>query len=298
MLVYLESLPSPNSKRAMRDALRRVLRCLEKEGLDYATVAWWTLEPHQATAIRSRLISGYGVNTTKVALAAVRGVLRQCFLLGYIDQDRLKRVTSWQKVSGGDEDVAGRMLEDAEIVRLQGACAASGGAFEAAMDAAVLDAALGTGARREELARLRVDDLSEDGLMLQIHGKRNKIRHQPLEPWVTKSLRAWLEQRARIPLTCETMFVRVRDGKVWDEPMSPWLVWDRLRALGDRAGVRFTPHDLRRTYISTALDHADIVTVQKLAGHADPRTTARYDRRPGRAKVKAVHDAFAKWGRR
>lgn len=41
-----------------------------------------------------------------------------------------------------------------------------------------------------------------------------------------------------------------------------------------------TPHGLRRHFVSSLLSAGvDVFTVQKLAGHADAVTTARYDRR-------------------
>jgi integrase len=69
---------------------------------------------------------------------------------------------------------------------------------------------------------------------------------------------------------------------------------------GAEAGVKpFSAHDFRRTFVGDLLDRGvDIVTVAKMAGHSDVKTTARYDRRPEETKRDAAGKLYFPYFRR
>ena len=117
-------------------------------------------------------------------------------------------------------------------------------------------------------------------------------------------LAAWIEKRAakkRRQDAAAVAFLAVRGDVVgplfWGvgnrnngRRLTTQAVYNMLQKRAIKGGVdSLSPHDFRRTFVGDLLDRgADIVTAQKLAGHANVETTARYDRRGEKAKHKAA----------
>ena len=149
--------------------------------------------------------------------------------------------------------------------------------------------AYGGGLRRSEVVALDLSDYDPEACQLRIRdGKGRKDRIVYATSGVKHALAAWLAVRGDEP---GPLFwpANGRGRSLMARRMSDAAIRLLLQRRAKQARVRaFTPHDLRRSFISDLLDAgADMVTVQKLAGHANVQTTARYDRRPEQARRRA-----------
>ncbi|MEL7432400.1 MAG: site-specific integrase [Chloroflexota bacterium] len=81
-----------------------------------------------------------------------------------------------------------------------------------------------------------------------------------------------------------------KGGNQEDRQMTSQSVYKIVQKRSKEANVDgFSPHDFRRTMISTMLEHnTDLLTVQKIVGHASPATTQRYDLRSEQQKKGAA----------
>jgi integrase len=157
--------------------------------------------------------------------------------------------------------------------------------------------ALFAGLRRVEISRLDCEDVTA-GKVTVVRGKGEKRRDVFIPAPAQDALAAWLAVRGG---RSGPLFWRgLRGGGVVEGRLSVWGVWRGLADACTRAGIEnVTPHDFRRTFASTLLDvGVDLAEVSKRMGHADPRTTAKYDRR-GDAAGKAAADRLAeRWGKK
>ncbi|MCZ0981806.1 tyrosine-type recombinase/integrase [Streptomyces diastatochromogenes] len=137
---------------------------------------------------------------------------------------------------------------------------------------AVVHVLLLTGMRVSELVNADIEDLGEERGHNVLHITRKGGRKQTivLPPSAWEALTKYHGNRASGPLIITRTGRRItRQG-----------IWDMVKRLCRRADVReIRTHDLRHTCATLALESGkSLEAVQDLLGHADPRTTRRYDR--------------------
>jgi integrase len=149
----------------------------------------------------------------------------------------------------------------------------------------------GGGLRRAELCGLDLGDFDAGECLITVRaGKGRRDRVVYLSKPACSLVKRWLSARGGasgplfVPIssTGAVRLTRLRGEAV------RYILQRRQRQAG-LSGI--TPHDFRKAYVSELLlAGVDVFTVQRLAGHADAVTTARYDRRgDGEGRRAAAH---------
>lgn len=294
--VYLAGL-APGSRRTMKGALDTLAALLTSGRCDALSLDWSQIRFQHGAALRAVLSERYAPATANKMLAAWRGTLKAAWRLGILGSEDYGRAADLGSVRG-ETLPKGRSLSGGELRAILTVCAndvhKDATPRSAGMrDAAILCVLYGGGLRRSEIIGLDVADYDPQNSALSIRrGKGGKPRTTYLPSSGQTRLARWLELRLQngLPRDGPLFHPIHRSGKIFEGRMTDQAILALLQRRALAAGIRaFSPHDLRRTFISDLLDAgADIATVQKLAGHSNVTTTARYDRRGEAVKQRAV----------
>jgi integrase/recombinase XerD len=285
--VYLARLGS-GSRPTMRQALTLVADILSRGRATIETLPWAALRYQHTAAARAALLEHYQPATVNKCLAAIRGVLRECFRLGLMTAEYHLRASDLPSVKA-QRLPSGRGLSKGELRALFAACAEDP-TPAGARDAALLAVLYGAGLRRAEVVALDLSEYTpETGALVVRSGKGRKDRIGYASNGSRDALDAWIKVRGEDP---GPLFLPIRKGgrHIEKRRMADQAIRDMVLKRAKEAKVQaFSPHDLRRSFISDMLDAgADISTVQQLVGHSSVVTTQRYDRRGEVTKRKAA----------
>lgn len=266
------------SRSTMAICLANICRC------DPAAFPWENLRREHTLVIRAYVAESYAPATASKHMAALRGILKECWRSGLIGGDDYARAVDLPAIRGNSAR-AGRALAAEELDALFHRSSVDG--VRGARDGALLALLYGAGLRVAEAVHLELKDLAPDRKSLSVRGKGGKVRTAWLVAGADRLLVRWIALRgeAQGPVVCP-----VRGSTIELRGMGEQAVLERCAWLAAKCRLaKFTPHDLRRSYASDLIDAgADLSIVQQLMGHSKVTTTQQYDRRGERSKASAA----------
>jgi site-specific recombinase XerD len=256
-------------------------KAYERDMLDFAD--WLRaqgaipLNKAAVSSYRNWMIShGRGETAVNRALSAIRKMLREAADNGHIDP---RDAESAAKVEGIKRpgvrtgnwltiDEMGEILNAPDDAKMRGK-----------RDRAVLALLSGAGLRREELAGLTVEHIQQrEGrwVIVDIRGKRNKLRTIPIAAWVKTLVDRWCDAAgiASGPVVAQLS----KGGSITADATTTKAIFRVVRKYGRAIGKpTLAPHDLRRTYAKLARGAgAPLEQIQITLGHESLDTTKRY----------------------
>lgn len=230
---------------------------------------------------RSHLAENYAKATAARMLSVARRLLSEAVKRGDLTNNPAADIKGFKV---GDNETPHHALSDKEAKRLLTAIDTT--SKKGKRDYALILLLLWTGLRRSEAAALTIGDLKiEQGhhVLTVQHGKGDKRRKVKVPVKVMRVISDYLEAAGRKGKAgAAPLFVGFNKGDHPEEkPISDKLIYRTVMAYASAAEIEsLSPHGLRASFVTLALEGgARLQQVQYAAGHADPRTTERYQKR-------------------
>jgi integrase/recombinase XerD len=272
---------SPLSRKAYHHDARLFVNWLVGEGLSLHKLIKSDVERYQVW-----LKERYSQNTAARKFVVARKLLEEAVDRGLLSHNPARQIKGFITT----QETPHTALKSEQAVQLLEAIDTS--TIQGKRDYAIVSLLLRTGMRRSECAALTVGDLQEEqghhiALLRHTKGdKRRKIKI-PVDVWrvIEDYLAAVGHYSVKTsPSTLQTpLFVQFRKG---DHPQKEGISDQVVQRLVEKAcegaglKLKLTPHGLRATFVTLALEGgAKLEQVQYAVGHADPRTTERYQKR-------------------
>jgi integrase len=162
------------------------------------------------------------------------------------------------------------VLTKEELQRLFATC--KGSSFHKIRDLAILRMFLGSGCRRDELARMRLVDLDLPAGAVTVIGKGSRKRTIGLTPKTAAAVDRYLRARTRHRFADLPQLWVGKTGA-----LSPNAVWKLVARRGQLAGIYVHPHMFRHTFAHFWLDAlGNEHDLMKLTGWRNSNMVARY----------------------
>jgi len=138
---------------------------------------------------------------------------------------------------------------------------------------------LGCGLRRHEAVNLRhvhIQHREARWVIVDLVGKRNKVRTVPMASWVKMALDNWTQSAGIIEGRIFRSFRK--DDHLDGDRMTSQAVWEVVTYYAGQLGFEnLAPHDLRRTYAKLA--HKGGAAIEQISlnlGHSSSQVTEDY----------------------
>jgi len=285
--VYLAGL-AKSGRRTVDAQLRGVAKMVGADSID--AVPWHLLKHEHVVALKTKSLElGKSPATVNLLLAGIRGAVRTAWNMGLMTAEDLARIEAVKGVKSHTEP-KGRRITSGELGAVMKGIKSETPSGK--RDAALIALAYCGGLRRQEIANLQVENVSDLGEEMEITikaGKGRKDRVLFLNNGGADAVRDYLSVRG--DSSGFLFWASLKGGQLTENSkMTDQAVYARIKRCAKVAGVKsLSPHDMRRSFVSDMLDGGvDISTVAAMAGHSSVATTQRYDRRGDEAKRKAA----------